>query len=111
VYEHIMGSASALLLLSPGQLRGRVLPALRAWAAGGEVAAWWSAALRPARRPGPDPADRMAWPVLREAGRPDAVPGPGAGSLVPRPDRALDEKTPDAVGAAVLTATADDGLA
>jgi hypothetical protein len=87
-----VGSVSTLLLLHPGQLHGRVLPALQARVPGGDAAAWWPAQLWPARRP-------------------DGVPSPGAGSLKLGPDRAFDEETLDAVEAAVLTATVGDGLA
>ncbi len=58
--------------------------------------------LNPGLLRGRVPAALRAWACDGEA---------GAGSLVPRPDRAFDEETLDAAEAAVLAATVGDGLA
>ncbi|MEN3362100.1 MAG: hypothetical protein V7637_6082 [Mycobacteriales bacterium] len=105
-----MGSISTLILLDIDDVRGRVLPAVRAWVAGGEPADWWAEALRQAGERGPDPADRAAWAAILWP-EPADVSDAGGSRLIPLPGRDLGEDTRSAVEVAMITATVGDGLA
>jgi hypothetical protein len=105
----LVGSVSTLFLLDVGDVRGRVLPAIRVWVAGGEPVDWWADALGRADMPGPDPVDRASWVAMLQpdlAGVSDA----GGGGLIAVPGQELTEDTRSAAEIAMITATVGDGL-